>query len=97
VQGTDPDLAPIAPGLAVAGLTGTLADRYTSAATRPGRGFVHAKTGTLTGVTSLAGTVLDADGRVLVFALVANTVPSVAAMRERMDVIASRLATCGCS
>jgi D-alanyl-D-alanine carboxypeptidase/D-alanyl-D-alanine-endopeptidase (penicillin-binding protein 4) len=97
VQGTDPDLAPIAPGLAVAGLTGTLADRYTSAATRPGRGFVHAKTGTLTGVTSLAGTVLDADGRVLVFALLANTVPSVAAMRERMDVIASRLATCGCS
>jgi D-alanyl-D-alanine carboxypeptidase/D-alanyl-D-alanine-endopeptidase (penicillin-binding protein 4) len=96
VRGTDPDLAPIAPGLAVAGLTGTLADRFATAATRPGRGFVHAKTGTLTGVSSLAGTVQDADGRVLVFAMIANKVTSLAQARETMDVIASRLATCGC-
>ena len=97
VQGADPALAPIAPGLAVAGFTGTLADRYSTPATRPGRGFVHAKTGTLTGVSSLAGTVLDADGRVLVFALVANNVSSLPGARETMDRIASRLATCGCS
>jgi D-alanyl-D-alanine carboxypeptidase/D-alanyl-D-alanine-endopeptidase (penicillin-binding protein 4) len=97
VDGTDPDLAPIAPGLAVAGFTGTLADRFSTAATRPGRGFVHAKTGTLTGVSALAGTVLDEDGRVLVFALIANNVSSLASARETMDVIASRLATCGCS
>jgi D-alanyl-D-alanine carboxypeptidase/D-alanyl-D-alanine-endopeptidase (penicillin-binding protein 4) len=58
---------------------------------------VHAKTGTLTGVTSLAGTVLDQDGRVLVFALIANKVGSIGAERETMDRIASRLATCGCS
>jgi D-alanyl-D-alanine carboxypeptidase/D-alanyl-D-alanine-endopeptidase (penicillin-binding protein 4) len=96
VRGTDPELAPIAPGLAVAGLTGTLADRFATAATRPGRGFVHAKTGTLTGVTSLAGTVQDADGRILVFAMIANKVTSLAQARETMDVIASRLATCGC-
>ena len=30
VRGTDPELAPIAPGLAVAGLTGTLADRFST-------------------------------------------------------------------
>lgn len=97
VQGESPELAPIAPGLAVAGLTGTLADRFATAATRPGRGFVHAKTGTLTGVVSLAGTVLIADGRVLVFAMIANNVTSLAEARETMDLIASRLATCGCS
>lgn len=96
VRGTDPELAPIAPGLAVAGLTGTLADRFSSAATRPGRGFVHAKTGTLTGVSSLAGTVQDADGRILVFAMIANKVTSLVQARETMDLIASRLATCGC-
>lgn len=97
VRGADPDLAPIAPGLAVAGFTGTLEDRFGTAATRPGRGFVHAKTGTLTGVSALAGTVLDDDGRVLVFALIANNVTSLASARETMDVIASRLATCGCT
>ncbi len=96
VLGTDPELASIAPGLAVAGLTGTLADRFATAATRPGRGFVHAKTGTLTGVVSLAGIVQDAEGRLLVFAMIANRVGSLPQARETMDVIASRLATCGC-
>lgn len=97
VMVSDPDLAPIGPGLAVAGLTGTLADRFDTAATRPGRGVVHAKTGTLTGVVSLAGTVLDRDGRVLVFAMIANRVRSLASARDTIDRIASRLATCGCS
>ena len=96
-KGADPRLSSIAPGLAVAGFTGTLADRFLSPATRPGRGVVHAKTGTLTGVISLAGMVQDADGRLLVFALMANNVGSLAGARDTMDLIASRLATCGCS
>ena len=94
--GTDPDLASIPPGLAVAGLTGTLADRYTTLQTLAGRGVVHAKTGTLTGVVSLIGTVQDAQGRVLVFGIISNKVPSIPHARETMDRIASRLATCGC-
>lgn len=97
VTATDPDLSAIASGLPVAGLTGTLAGRFGSAATKAGRGFVHAKTGTLTGVTSLAGTVLDADGRTLVFAMLDDKVRSIAKVRETMDVVASRLAGCGCS
>lgn len=97
VTATDPDLAAIASGLPVAGLTGTLASRFGTSDTAAGRGFVHAKTGTLTGVTSLAGTVLDADGRTLVFAMLDDKVRSIAKVRGTMDTVASRLAGCGCS
>lgn len=88
--------APIVQGLAVAGVTGTLADRFATKATRAGRGVVRAKTGTLTGVGSLAGTVLDDDGRPLVFVVIGNNVRSAAQARDTMDRIASRLAECGC-
>lgn len=94
--GDDAVLSPITAGLAVAGLTGTLADRFTAAASKAARGVVRAKTGTLTGVTSLAGTVRDADGRVLTFAVLANQVPSLVRARSSLDVFAARLAECGC-
>ncbi|MGH3930740.1 MAG: D-alanyl-D-alanine carboxypeptidase/D-alanyl-D-alanine endopeptidase, partial [Pseudonocardiaceae bacterium] len=81
-------------GLPVAGGSGTLADRYESSATG-GKGWVRAKTGTLTGVNSLAGTVLDAEGRVLVFALLSNG-PTPASVRPRLDALAAALRTCGC-
>lgn len=96
VRGTDPDLVPIASGLAVAGMTGTLAGRFGSGATKDGRGFVHAKTGTLTGVSSLAGTVLDAEGRTLVFAVIDDKSRSLAKSRDTMDALAASLARCGC-
>lgn len=96
VSGTDADLVPIASGLAVAGMTGTLAGRFGSAATKDGRGFVHAKTGTLTGVSSLAGTVLDAEGRTLVFAIIDDKARSLGKARETMDTVAATLARCGC-
>jgi serine-type D-Ala-D-Ala carboxypeptidase/endopeptidase (penicillin-binding protein 4) len=88
--------APIVQGLAVAGVTGTLSDRFATRATSAGRGVVRAKTGTLTGVGSLAGTVLDEDGRPLVFVVIGNNVRSAAQARDTMDRIASRLAECGC-
>lgn len=87
-------LRPLLVGLPVAGGSGTLADRYADSASG-GRGWVRAKTGTLTGVNSLAGTVLDADGRVLVFALLSNG-PDPAAVRPRLDTLAAALRTCGC-
>lgn len=95
-RGTNPDLSPIASGLAVAGFTGTLTDRFVGE-NRPAAGYVRAKTGTLTGVTSLAGTVQDVDGRVLVFALLANQIPSIERARDLGDDFASSLAACGCS
>ena len=88
--------APIAQGLAVAGVTGTLADRFATKQTSAGRGVVRAKTGTLTGVGSLAGTVVDREGRPLVFVVVGNNIRSQARARDTMDRIASELAECGC-
>lgn len=86
----------ISGGLAVAGVSGTLADRFATKATAAGRGVVRAKTGTLTGVGALAGTVVDRDGRPLVFVILANRVRSAAQARDTMDRIASNLAECGC-
>ncbi|MGH3536031.1 MAG: D-alanyl-D-alanine carboxypeptidase/D-alanyl-D-alanine endopeptidase, partial [Pseudonocardiaceae bacterium] len=87
-------LRPLLVGLPVAGGSGTLADRY-HGPTAGGRGWVRAKTGTLTGVNSLAGTVLDAEGRMLVFALLSNG-PNPASVRPRLDALAAGLRSCGC-
>ena len=64
--------------------------------TRAGSGVVRAKTGSLTGVSALAGTVLDRSGRLLVFVMMGNKVGSNANARNSMDLIAAKLAKCGC-
>jgi D-alanyl-D-alanine carboxypeptidase/D-alanyl-D-alanine-endopeptidase (penicillin-binding protein 4) len=87
-------LRPLLVGLPVAGGSGTLADRYHGTAAG-GRGWVRAKTGTLTGVNSLAGTVLDTEGRILVFALLSNG-PNPVSVRPRLDALAAGLRSCGC-
>ncbi|HUX70959.1 MAG TPA: D-alanyl-D-alanine carboxypeptidase, partial [Cellulomonadaceae bacterium] len=73
----------------------TLTDRFT---TSPARGLVRAKTGSLTSVTSLAGTVQDADGRLLVFAVLVDHGPATGqtAAREAVDAFVTQLAECGC-
>lgn len=95
-----PDLHLVADALPVAGWDGTLAGRYTSPGSRSGAGVVRAKTGTLTSVSTLAGLVHDADGRLLVFALMADQVgPSAAdtdAAEAALDRVAATLAGCGC-
>jgi D-alanyl-D-alanine carboxypeptidase/D-alanyl-D-alanine-endopeptidase (penicillin-binding protein 4) len=89
-------LRPILTGLPVAGGDGTLADRFASGSpSASGRGVVRAKTGTLTGVSSLAGIVTDADGRLLVFALMSNGV-NPGLVRPRLDAFAAQLSRCGC-
>lgn len=85
----------VSSGLPVAGFTGTLAERYDSESARAGRGVVRAKTGTLTGVSSLAGTVRDRDGRLLVFAVLTQGADTDAA-RTALDEFAAALAGCGC-
>lgn len=72
VDPAHPQLRTVATGMPVAGLSGTLTHRYVDS---PARGLVRAKTGSLPNVTALAGTVVDADGRMLVFAVVADQTP----------------------
>ncbi|MFI0465289.1 D-alanyl-D-alanine carboxypeptidase/D-alanyl-D-alanine-endopeptidase [Saccharopolyspora sp. 5N102] len=85
-------LRALLPGLPIAGGSGSLANRYQDGA---GQGWVRAKTGTLDGANSLAGTVVTKDGRLLVFALVSNGTSSAAA-RPALDKLAGTLRTCGC-
>lgn len=84
--------------LPVAAWSGTLADRYVG---RPGAGLIRAKTGTLTGVSTLAGLVHDKDGRLLAFALMADKVGPSPVDTDRaeaaLDRVAGTLAQCGCS
>ncbi|MET9367872.1 D-alanyl-D-alanine carboxypeptidase/D-alanyl-D-alanine-endopeptidase [Streptomyces griseoflavus] len=87
-----PELRPALTGLPVAGFTGTLAGRYGDGAA----GVVRAKTGTLTGVNSLAGTVVDQDGRLLAFAFLANGTTGQTPAQTALDKATTALAACGC-
>jgi D-alanyl-D-alanine carboxypeptidase/D-alanyl-D-alanine-endopeptidase (penicillin-binding protein 4) len=93
-----PELDATLTGLPVAGFTGSLTVRFVDAP-EAGRGLVRAKTGTLTGVSSLAGTVTDQDGTTMVFALMADRVrlPNTLYARDRLDDAAAALAACHCS
>jgi D-alanyl-D-alanine carboxypeptidase/D-alanyl-D-alanine-endopeptidase (penicillin-binding protein 4) len=93
-----PSLRAVITGLPVAGFTGTMAARLLGADGAPGRGLVRAKTGTLTGVTGLAGLIQDRDGTLLVFAAIADRVDPIDTLgaRAALDRISAALATCGC-
>lgn len=86
-----PELRPVLTGLPVAGFNGTLANRYAS--TSPGTGLIRAKTGTLSGVNTLAGTVVAPDGRLLAFAFLAGNTPSPDAAQSALDRLAAALAS----
>jgi len=90
-----PLLRDVATGMPIAGLSGTLSDRYTQS---DARGLVRAKTGSLPHVTSLAGTILDADGRQLVFAVMADKTPDGGQWgpRAAIDGFVTKVQACGC-
>jgi len=82
--------------LPVSGFTGTLVKRF---AGLPGaRGLVRAKTGTLTGIHSLAGYAVDAEGSPIIFALMADHTSAIASVTAEaaLDRVAAALATCSC-
>jgi D-alanyl-D-alanine carboxypeptidase/D-alanyl-D-alanine-endopeptidase (penicillin-binding protein 4) len=81
-------------GLPIGGLTGTLAGRFTGS-DHDAAGRARAKTGTLTGANALAGSVVDDDGRLLVFVgMVAGVGTNDA--RAALDRLVAAIASCGC-
>lgn len=98
-DGKDPKtvkLRPLLEGLPVAGGSGTLSTRYLDSSSATGKGWVRAKTGSLSGVNTLAGLVLDQDGRVLVFALMSSSPAPADNVRAALDSIVAKLRGCGC-
>ena len=96
-----PALRPLLAGLPVAGFSGTLSggESVFSGITGPALGSVRAKTGNLSTVTALAGLAFDASGRVLVFALMADQIPTAGMLTQAaaaIDAAAGALAGCGC-
>jgi D-alanyl-D-alanine carboxypeptidase/D-alanyl-D-alanine-endopeptidase (penicillin-binding protein 4) len=96
-----PALGQVADGLPVAGWSGTLADRYLSGASQAGAGDVRAKTGTLTGVSTLAGLVRTSSGRLLAFSFAADkvgrSVEDTNAAEQGLDDLAASMAACSCT
>lgn len=86
-------------GLPVAGFTGSLENRFGDAESSLEAGDIRAKTGFLTGVVALAGYVVDADGRPLIFVALADAVApaSILGAQRTEDQMAARLAGCGCT
>ena len=91
-------LAPVLTGLPVGGFSGTLSDRYRTGGGLRGAGLVRAKTGTLNGVSALAGLVRTSDGRLLAFDVTADGVPlgATRGAEAALDALAGRFASCGC-
>ncbi|MDJ0386097.1 D-alanyl-D-alanine carboxypeptidase/D-alanyl-D-alanine-endopeptidase [Streptomyces sp. G-G2] len=86
-----PELRPVLTGLPVAGFSGTL--RARNAGASPAAGLLRAKTGTLTGVNSLAGAVVDPSGRLLVFAFLTANTPAPDTAEKALDKLAAAIAT----
>jgi serine-type D-Ala-D-Ala carboxypeptidase/endopeptidase (penicillin-binding protein 4) len=92
-----PQLRAMLEGLPIAGLTGTLDTRFVTRPASVASGVLRAKTGTLTGVNALSGLVVDRSGRLLIFAFLASDAALPGLTVPAIDVLASRLARCGCS
>ena len=75
--------------LPVAGVDGTLEYRMTKGS--PGYQNVHAKTGTISGISCLAGYLRRADGHLVAFAIMNQNVRSSRAARQLQDALCESL------
>lgn len=98
VAAADPRTATLVSDLPIAGFNGSIDDRFSTSRTEAGRGVVRAKSGTLTGVHSLAGFVLDADGNEIVFAIMADRTGAAGPLEAKaaLDGVVAAIAACHC-
>lgn len=89
-------LSVILDGFPVAGVTGTLSDRFADPIARPARGVAKAKTGTLSLVATLAGVTTTADGREVAYAFMTNGSPDGWAAKVWTDQGVGVVSACGC-
>lgn len=87
-----PGLEDILDGLPVAGVDGTLAERFDQADAAGGRGIVHAKTGTNDYVRSLTGFAQTSSGAIVIFSFILNDLQDDAAGVDWLDQAATILA-----
>jgi D-alanyl-D-alanine carboxypeptidase/D-alanyl-D-alanine-endopeptidase (penicillin-binding protein 4) len=96
-NGKVPAITGMFSGLPVAGWSGTLLGRFeTPEPNRAAYGIVRAKTGTLSGVNTMAGELVTRDGRLLVFAIMASGSSNAYAAKDALDRVPARLVACGC-
>ncbi|MCH1866149.1 D-alanyl-D-alanine carboxypeptidase/D-alanyl-D-alanine-endopeptidase [Nocardioides sp. CFH 31398] len=92
-----PELRAVLTGLPVAGFTGSLEFRFDTV-DPVALGAARGKTGTLTGVSGLAGVVTAADGTVLLYSVVADRIPEArtAFAIRAIERAVTNLAACAC-
>ena len=84
-----PELRSVITGIPVADFTGTLSARFQGS---PAAGVVHAKTGTLTGTNTIAGTVVTPSGRLLAFSFMTQGADDAASAETALDDLAAAVA-----
>lgn len=86
-------LTPILYDVPIAGLSGTLEERFTTGDTRSARGLVRGKTGYLGGASTLAGTAVLPDGRTVGYSIVVHGFDGsrAAEARAAADAVAAEL------
>ena len=98
VAGEDahPQLRPLLTGLPVAGVEGSLATKFGDDESLAGRGVVRGKTGTLSKVHGLAGTITTKDGAVLAYAFLVNNPKNDYNATVWLQRVTAAISTCGC-
>ncbi len=98
VAGGNPATESLVSDLPIGGFNGSIYQRFLGSSAKAALGVVHAKTGTLTGVNSLAGIVQDLDGRPIVFAVMADQTKAIGpvAAKAALDNVVATLAGCHC-